>query len=159
MSLFFDFFPKQNAQLIRRMLPRGRGALPKSLHSPLQGIKKALLLHPLSQGKHSSLPRETQAYRGERVEREKKFFFGKRLHGTKRWLPLPPRTEGFGCETGAEKKFKKLCKKVGANEKMLTFAAPIRRNGGGYTARLTQTKGRPAAPRRYTGRLPGGGGE
>jgi len=59
------------------MLQRGRGALQKSLLSPLQGIKKALLLHPLSQGKHSSLNDESQAPRELPRRKKRKNFFEK----------------------------------------------------------------------------------
>ena len=89
--------------------------------------------------------------------KEKRIFFGKRLHGTKRWLPLPPRTEGFGCETEAEKKVQKTLKKSWSERKDAYLCSPDSKEWWGLHSKTDTDEGAPSGATTIHRAAPGGG--
>jgi hypothetical protein len=85
----------------------------------LQGIKKALLLHPLSQGRHSSLDDETQAPRGLPRRKKEKYFFEKVWSERKDGYLCHPEPKGSAAGRRLKKSSKNFAKKLERTKRCL----------------------------------------
>ncbi len=128
----------------------------KNSHRVLHVIKKALLLHPLSQGKHSSLDDESQAPRGLPRRKKRKNFFEKAWSERKDGYLCHPEPKGSAARRRL-KKVQKTLKKSWSERKDAYLCSPDSKEWRGLHSKTDTDEGAPSGATTIHRAAPGGG--